>query len=56
MILLYDYRDLFINMAVHNNRSKISNSQSATRIMKFVAVVLTNDVFTPVHENYRSAF
>ena len=23
LILLYEYRDLFIDMAVHNNRSKI---------------------------------
>ena len=33
--LLYEYRDFFIDMAGRNNRSKISYSQSATRMMKF---------------------
>ena len=33
--LLYEFRDLFIVMTVRNNRFKISNSQSATRTMKF---------------------
>ena len=63
MFLLHEYRDLFIDMAVRNNRSElaianlgIKNDEiSLGEKSSFTAFDWTNDVFSLV-KIYRSAF
>ena len=62
IFLLYEYRDLFIDMAVRNNRSElaIANRDKNDKISlgektSFTAFDWTNDVFSLV-KIYRSAF
>ena len=61
-LLLYEYRDLSIDMAVRNNRSElaIANGHQERRNFtseksSFTAFDWTNDVFSPV-KIYRSGF
>ena len=64
LYLLYEYRDVFIDMAVRNNRSELAianrhqeryNFISEIEKSSFAAFHWTNDVSSQV-KNYRSAF
>ena len=55
LYLLYEYRDLFIDMDVRNNRSELAIANRHQEKSSFTAFDWTNDVFSLV-KIYRSAF